>query len=337
MFITRRAGNFIKQFSGPGDNTIVCFKFWQAVVASGCPGECSYCFLQTQHPYRMGLYDVKGTLFENLMDLEKETRRWLKHPTPIALIVGENQDGLAFEKPYKQKLGVTPLEILIPLFEKENPVGHTLIVLSKFTSTEYAEVFGVPKNVIFSWSLSLPTISSEYEKKVAPLSSRLKKAIELKTRGYRIRFRLDALAPIPAWQSELDNVLIEINKIQPEMLTIGALRATNTSLLKRAAENNGRNPHIFNYITTIDPSKFKYRINEEFHISVFKQIKKALLPNILLGLCKEDSSIWISTGIEWTGCHCLHGDSDLITNQKTQILHQINSKATYLAAPGQKK
>ncbi|MEW6735449.1 MAG: hypothetical protein AB1489_29430, partial [Acidobacteriota bacterium] len=180
MLITKRGGNFIKQFSGPGENDIICFKFWQAVVASGCPGACSYCFLQTQRPYGTGQYDINGTLFENLPDLEQEARRWLKQPIPTGLIVGENQDGLAFERPYKQKLGVTPLEILVPLFEEENPNNHVLIVLSKFTTTEYAEAFGMLKNTIFSWSLSLPTISNQYEKKVAPLEQRLRKAAELK-------------------------------------------------------------------------------------------------------------------------------------------------------------
>jgi hypothetical protein len=110
MKITRRQSDFVRQFSGPGDKSIVCFKFWQAVVASGCPGECAYCFLQTQTPYRRGLYDLKGTLFESLRDMEPEVREWLRQPIPAGLIVGENQDGLAFERPYKKLLGVTPLE-----------------------------------------------------------------------------------------------------------------------------------------------------------------------------------------------------------------------------------
>src|SRR5687768_10244232 len=117
MQLSTRIGSFLKQFGGPGENDIVCFKFWQAVVASGCPGECSYCFLQTQYPYRTGRYDIKGTLFTNLEEIVPQTRRWLLHQTtPTGLIVGENQDGLAFERPYKRLLGKTPLELLIPLF-----------------------------------------------------------------------------------------------------------------------------------------------------------------------------------------------------------------------------
>src|SRR5580704_11083917 len=106
MRVVERSSPFIRQFSGPGpDSQIVCFKFWQAVVASGCPGACAYCFLQTQEPYRTGLYDLNGTLFSNLRRLERETVAWL-HASQSArgLIVGENQDGLAFERPYKRLL-----------------------------------------------------------------------------------------------------------------------------------------------------------------------------------------------------------------------------------------
>lgn len=254
MHLTNRAGSFIKQFVGPGDNDIICFKFWQAVVASGCPGECAYCFLQTQYPYRSGMYDIKGTLFENLRDLEREARRWLiAQKQPTGLIIGENQDGLAFEAPYKRELGITPLEILIPLFTQENPYKHTLVVLSKFVSTEYAEAKGASPHVVFSWSLSLPSISRQYEKKVSPLGLRLKKAAGMKKAGHRIRFRLDALAPIPGWEQDLKDVMAEINNVGPEMLTLGALRATNPGQLRRAAVANERDGSIFDYITSVDP------------------------------------------------------------------------------------
>lgn len=46
MNVTHRAAPSIKQFDGPGDNGIFCFKYWQAVIASGCPGQCAYCFLR---------------------------------------------------------------------------------------------------------------------------------------------------------------------------------------------------------------------------------------------------------------------------------------------------
>jgi DNA repair photolyase len=323
MITTTRAGSFIKQFSGPGENNIICFKFWQAVVASGCPGACAYCFLQTQYPYRTGIYDLKGTLFENLREIVPEAKRWLKQIQPAGLIIGENQDGLAFEGPYKKQLRVTPLELLIPLFASpdSNPVGHRLIVLSKFTSTQYAEALGPSNNVIFSWSLSLPTISDRYEKKVAPLQARLKKAAEMKLAGYRIRFRLDALAPIPNWEAELKEVMEHINRISPEMLTIGALRASNAGALRRAAEKNERDGSIFDYIATVDPSGFKHRTEQDFHIRAFRLIKDLLNPSVALGLCKEDVTMWQEIGASWQGCHCLFDTKDRIANDRVKLLN----------------
>lgn len=338
MHTVHRAGSFIKQFVGPGDNTIICFKFHQAVIASGCPGECAYCFLQTQYPYRSGTYDLKGTLFSNLRDIVPEARKWLKqHRTPAGLILGENQDGLAFEGAYKKTLGVTPLELLIPLFNDENPVGHLLVVLSKFTSTSYAEAFSPSPNVVFSWSLSLPTISRDYEKKVASLDARLNKAKEMKEAGYRIRFRLDALAPIPGWEEELTEVMKHINAVGPEMLTIGALRASNKGALRRAAEANDRDGSIFDHIATVDPSGFKHRTEGEFHVRVFQLIKEQLRQGISLGLCKEDATMWQEIGATWQGCHCLHGTNDAVVGDRVRLLDEplkpISIQRTLRLAP----
>lgn len=325
MKVVHRKSRFIRQFSGPGRNRIVCFRFWQAIVASGCPGECSYCFLQTQFPYRRGLYDLKGTLFKNLEDIVPEAVRWLKRPEPAGLIVGENQDGLAFEQPYKQLLGVTPLQLLIPLFDnrKTNPMGHTLIVLSKFTNTWSVETFAPSPNVVLSWSLSLPTIDRLYEKKVAPLSKRLSKAASMRKEGYRVRLRLDALAPIPDWESDLEEVVSGVNEISPEILTAGALRASNAGILRQAAIANGRNDSIFDYINSKDRSGFKYRTGFEFQVRVFRRIRELLDDSIPLGLCKEDQAVWKASSLSWQGCHCLNGKIDPITLERLHLLTEL--------------
>jgi len=328
--VVERRSPFIRQFGGPGDNGIVCFKFWQAVVASGCPGECAYCFLQTQTPYRRGLYELKGTLFSNLDKLTGEAVKWLASQSRRSgLIVGENQDGLAFERPYKRLLGITPLEILVPAFGSEhNTRNHTLVVLSKFTTTEYAEasVRAPPSNVVFSWSLSLPTISKRYEKKVAPLKNRLAKAVEMRNKGWRIRFRLDALAPVPAWREDLRHIVDQINRASPEMLTIGALRASNAGALRKAARAGGRDATIFDHIHDKDPSGFKYRTGSSFQVEAFQAVREQLDPSIRLGLCKEDYSIWKEVGVTWDGCHCLASSDDSVTKERSLILVQLAGK-----------
>jgi DNA repair photolyase len=328
MKTTTRKGSFIKQFDGAGENNIVCFRFWQAVIASGCPGECSYCFLQTSPAYVFnGEYDLMGTLFDNLRDIVPQTRAWLRaRREPTGIVLGETQDGIAFEHPYKRHLGVTPLELLIPLFEGENPLGHTLVVLSKFVGTRYAEAFGPQRNVVYSWSLSLPSISERYERKVSPLMARVVKAHDLKREGYRVRFRLDALAPVEGWEEELRRVIDLVNEVGPEMLTIGALRATNPTALRRAAERNGRDASIFDHLATVDPSNFKHRTSEEFHTAAFMMIRERLAPGIALGLCKEDVSMWRSAGVGWQGCHCLHGAADAVTTPRLHLIEGLSRR-----------
>jgi hypothetical protein len=322
MRVVKRPSPFIRQFAGPGDETnIVCFRFWQAVIASGCPGACAYCFLQTQEPYRTGLYELTGTLFENLHPrLEEEATWWLASSTePRGLIVGENQDGLAFERPYKALLGKTPLEVLVPLFSspETNPAACRLIVLSKFTTTEYAEASAQPNDrVVFSWSLSLPSISKLYERKVAPLRRRLQVAKRLKQLGWAIRFRLDALFPVDNWQDEVREVVSLINEVQPEMLTVGSLRATNVRALQAAAFKNGRDGRIFDELREKDPSGFKYRLDPLTQALMFREVKTHLAPAVRLDLCKEDLSVWRRVGLSFSGCHCLANSADEIVTER---------------------
>jgi len=321
MRVVERSSPFIRQFSGPGpDSQIVCFKFWQAVVASGCPGACAYCFLQTQEPYRTGLYDLNGTLFSNLRRLERETVAWL-HASQSArgLIVGENQDGLAFERPYKRLLGITPLELMVPLFSSRvtNPFGSRLVILSKFTTTEFAEAAARPNDrVIFSWSLSLPTISRRYEKKVAPLERRLEAAARLKRMGWAIRFRLDALVPFDGWRQDVHDVVDAINAVEPEMLTLGSLRASNARSLQNSAIKNGRDGSIFNALADRDPSGFKYRLDPAIQAAMFREVRTRLDPSIRLDLCKEDASVWRRLGLKFSGCHCLAGHTDSLVRER---------------------
>jgi len=248
--------------------------------------------------------------------MRSETERWLKQRLATGLIVGENQDGLAFERHYKKLVGVTPLEILLPLFRDKNPHGHTLVVLSKFTTTEYADAIGPVSNAVFSWSLSLPSISAKYERRVASLRARLMTARRMKEEGWRVRFRLDALAPIENWRREVREIVDEINDIGPEMLTIGALRASNLARLRGASEANGRDASIFDFLGEKDPSGFKYRVGHQDHVGLFSEVIESLDPRIKLGLCKEDASIWEELGLQWQGCHCLHGATDIVVSER---------------------
>ena len=114
----------------------------------------------------------------------------------------------------------------------------------------------------------------------------------MKKEGCRVRLRLDALAPVPGWESDVEEVVAALNKIGPEMLTVGALRASNAAALRRATVANGRDDSIFGYIGAKDRSGFKCRTGFGFQVQAFRRIRELLDDSIPLGLCKEDQAVW---------------------------------------------
>ena len=130
-------GKFIKQFTGPdADSGVVCFKFWQLVHASGCPYQCAYCFLQTTTFFRFNKEALMGLIYSNWKLMITEVEEWLTSPVPRMLIVGELQDGLAFDSAYAGVTGKPLTHHLIPLFASQN--RHRLIFLTKSTLTRNA-------------------------------------------------------------------------------------------------------------------------------------------------------------------------------------------------------
>src|SRR5207244_3936116 len=129
-FPVAHRNRFIKQFSGPDEKSgVVCFKFWQLVHASGCPFRCAYCFLQTTTFFRFHKAALMGLVYTNWQDMVEEVNDWLADPTPRMLIVGELQDGLAFDSAYAAVTGKPLTHHLIPLFAAQN--RHRLIFLTK--------------------------------------------------------------------------------------------------------------------------------------------------------------------------------------------------------------
>jgi DNA repair photolyase len=71
----------------------------------------------------------------------------------------------------------------------------------------------------------------------------------MKAAGWPVRFRLDPMLPYESWKAGYAEAIEQINRIQPEMVTIGALRATSGKSLRTAARNNGRDDGVFEFLT----------------------------------------------------------------------------------------
>ncbi len=305
-----RASSFIRQFAGPGeDSDIVCFKFWQLVPAAGCAYKCAYCFLQALPWFKFNPDVLMGMVYTNWEDMVGQIEDWLESPIPMSMIVGELQDGLLFDSAFKQVNGKAITELCIPLFAAQK--RHQLIFLTKSVMIKNALALAPTNRAVFSWSVNSEYISKKYEEGTPPASRRFDAARKMKDAGWRARLRLDPMIPYKDWKSGYAETIDRINDLQPEMVTLGALRATSMNSLKTASKNNGRRYDVFDYLTKEkDPSGFKHRIPEDLLLEMYGFVLEKLKAKVVPALCKEDKSVWEKLGMKFKGCHCLLGADD---------------------------
>jgi spore photoproduct lyase len=309
-------GTFIRRFAGPGeDSAIVCFRFWQLAVAMGCPYRCAYCFLQTVPYFRFHPDALTGLVYRNVDDLLGELDRWLADPIPKMMVVGELQDGLVFDAAYRKVTGRPLTHWIVPRFAAQ--ARHRLLFLTK--SIAIADALELPPTdrVVFSWSVNAEAVAARWEHGTPAAAERLAAARRMKAAGWPIRFRLDPMVPYEGWREGYGATIEAINALAPEMVTIGALRATSAKQLRRAAEGHGRDATIFDFLTEErDPSGFKYRLPVEVHLELFRFALGRLGQGTAVpALCKEDRTVWQALGLPFRGCHCLLGAEDPVARR----------------------
>jgi len=231
------------------------------------------------------------------------------------MIAGELQDGLVFDAAYKKMTGTPLTHRIVPLFAAQKK--HRLIFLTKSTQIQYALELPPSLQVVFSWSVNAEEVGKRWEHGAPIPSERFSAAEKMKKAGWPIRFRLDPMIPYPHWKRGYSEAIKRINVLSPEMVTLGALRATSYHGLRNAAKANGRDASIFDYLTEEkDPSGFKYRVPFEKQVEMFRFAIERLKTGITPALCKEDAALWKALGMKFNGCHCLLGRNDAIVKER---------------------
>src|SRR5260370_40595506 len=105
-------------------------------------------------------------------------------------------------------------------------------------------------------------MAAKWEQGTPVPSERFAAAEKIKKGGWPIRFRLDPMVPYPDWKHGYAEAIKRINSLSPEMVTLGALRATSYNGLRDAAKAQGQDETIFVFLTAEKntPGR-KYRIS----------------------------------------------------------------------------
>lgn len=284
MKIQERAGKhrFIHPFTPPGG--IICQSFPVFSWATGCPYECSYCYL-----YLTLRMLPRMTVWTDYDAMGKQVERWAEKGPGIYLNAGELADSLAFGK-YSSAM----LKTVLPVIKRYPANG--LYLLTKSNGEILADIEPV-ENVTVAFSINAEEVSALYEKDAPLPSERLKGAERLKKLGWRIRVRLDPMIPVEGWKKHYGDVIAKINKLRPEKVTLGSLRF-NPALPSHCPPSD-----IWTYASEREAGN-KIRVSAKTTDEMYRFALNNL-NGVITALCKESPAQWKELNMGKLNCVCI--------------------------------
>ena len=188
LVLRRQRGEFLRHCPA-GTSGLVCCNYLVLNLASNCPFDCSYCFLQeylSNNPQLTVFTNVEAALAEVDAVLRQRPERSFRIGT------GELSDSLALDP----VVGLT--RILVPFFgDRPNAV---LELKTKSDCIDDLLALDPRGRVVVSWSLTPAAIASVEEPGTAPLDARIDAARRAQAAGYRLGFHFDPLVEFDGWE-----------------------------------------------------------------------------------------------------------------------------------------
>ena len=218
MIVMRRRTPFLTACPA-GSSRFACCGYLVLALASNCPMDCSYCFLQEY------LADNPGfQVFSNYADAFEELER-LSHASPgrhFRVGTGDLADSLAFDS-------LTGLsgDLISYFAAREN-----LTLELKTKTGEIGNLVRVdPRGrVMVSWTLSPEAVFQSSEHRAAPPSARIAAARAVLDAGYRVGFHFDPIISYAGAERDYaqlaDALLDSIPAARISLISMGGLRMT---------------------------------------------------------------------------------------------------------------
>jgi spore photoproduct lyase len=231
MVIMRRGGPFLMACPA-GSAEFACCGYMVLALASNCPMDCSYCFLQEYLADNPGL-QVYANYAEAFEELERAESRM--RGRSIRVGTGEFADSLAFDR----TTGIS--RDLVEFFSTRN--GLVLELKTKTDEIDNLLAIDPKGRTIVSWTLSTDHVFEHSETHTAAPKARMAAARRALEAGYKIAFHLD---PVIAYEGAerdylalLDELFDTVSPSHISFMSLGGLRMTPT--LRTSARR--RHPH----------------------------------------------------------------------------------------------
>lgn len=288
-------GSIIKRFDKtpiPEKKTdVVCPHFLELKWATGCPYDCSWCYLKGT--FRFLPYRAKPHI-KDFNKINKHTQTFLEHiKEPEILNTGELADSLMYEGDKKSFVN-----FIVPLFESQNK--HKVLFLSKSDRMKNLLEIDSHKQVITSFSLNAIPVAHKWELKAPSVERRIKAAKSLYKKGFDVRIRIDPMVPVENWvKSYIELIDLLFDSLTPERITLGSLRGLQSTI------NGTSDKSWVKYLS--EYSNWGKKIDINLRLAMYKRLISYLKEKYKftkVALCKETVAVWEILKLDYKKIKC---------------------------------
>jgi len=172
---------------------------------------------------------------------------------------------------------------------------RTLLLVTKSANVGILLGRQASPRVIVSFSVNNERVHQLYEHATPPPSVRLEAARVLKSKGWRVRIRIDPII-LENGCEDYRELCHRVAELEPEMVTIGTLR---------------QYPGLHNFSPDAPRGGLerapdgRLRYPATIRIETYQRIAEWL--GFQPALCKETADVWRSLGWSFSGCNCTEG------------------------------